>query len=175
MRFWMKHVDVKLQPSCGAIQWPMVMRPALMEKSEEEREAILERVVEKPRRERQKRLVKFGLDAPDVADAVRTYRKTILDMESALGEHRWVVGDEFSLADVSLAPYFQTLDQFAWTALYDRDCPRVTDWYARVCERDSYQQGVAVDFPEELLARLRGEGAAVWHKIEQHLEQKPAA
>jgi glutathione S-transferase len=175
MRFWMKHVDVKLHPSCGAIQWPMVMRPALMEKSEEEREAILERVVEKPRRERQKRLVKFGLDAPDIADAVRTYRKTILDMEAALTEHRWVVGDEFSLADVCLAPYFQTLHQFAWTALYDHDCPRVTDWFAQVSERASYREGVAVDFPESLVTRLQGEGAAVWQKIEQHLEQKPAA
>ena len=66
MRFWMKHVDVKLHPSCGTIQWPMVMRPALMEKPEEERNAILERIPEKPRRERQKRLVAHGLDAPDV-------------------------------------------------------------------------------------------------------------
>lgn len=109
MRFWMKHVDVKLHPACGTIQWPMVMRPRLMEKSEAERNEILERIPEKPRRERQKRLVKYGLDAPDVADAVRTYRRTILDMEAALAEHPWIVGDSFSLADVSLAPYFQTL------------------------------------------------------------------
>ncbi len=68
MRFWMKHVDIKLHPSCGTIQWPMVMRPALMAMSEAEREALLAQVPEKPRRERQQRLLKFGLDAPDVAD-----------------------------------------------------------------------------------------------------------
>ncbi len=170
MRYWMKHVDVKLHPSCGTLQWPMVMREALMEKSEEERQAILERIPEKPRRERQKRLVKHGLDAPDVGDAVRVYHKTIVDMEKALSENEWVVGDDFSLADVCLAPYFQTLVQFNWTALYEENCPRVTDWVARCQDRASYQEAVADDFPEPLLEELRAKGSAVWHKITAHLE-----
>ena len=170
MRFWMKHVDVKLHPSCGTLQWPMVMRPRLMEKPAAERDAILERIPEKPRRERQKRLVKFGLDAPDVADAVQTYRETILNMESALAEHRWLVSDRFSLADVCLAPYFQTLLQFDWTALYQQDCPRVTDWFERCRERASYQDAVAADFPEEVMADLRERGARVWDKIAAHVD-----
>ncbi len=169
MRFWMKHVDVKLHPSCGTLQWPMVMREALMEKSEEERQAILERIPEKPRRERQKRLVKHGLDSPDVRDAVRLYRKTVLDMEKALAATTWVVSDEFSLADVCLAPYFQTLVQFDWTALYDEDCPRVTDWVGRCQRRESFEEAVAGDFPVPLLEELQNKGRAAWHKIEAHL------
>lgn len=170
MRYWMKHVDVKLHPSCGTLQWPMVMREALMEKPEEERQAILERIPEKPRRERQKRLVKFGLDAPDVADAVQTYRKTILDMEKALSEHAWVVGDQFTLADACLAPYFQTLLQFDWTALYDRNCPNVTHWFECIQQRSSFQAAVADDFPEALIAELKEKGRAAWDKIEAHLD-----
>ena len=170
MRYWMKHVDVKLHPSCGTIQWPMVMRAGLMEKSEEERQALLDRIPEKPRRERQKRLVKLGLDAPDVADAVRMYRKTILDMEQALAEGQWVVGDSFSFADVCSAPYFQTLIQFGWTALYDQDCPRVKDWFERCQQRASYRSAVAEDFPTQLMAELQEKGAAVWHKIAAHLD-----
>jgi len=168
MRFWMKHVDNKLHPSCGTLQWPMVMREALMQKSEEERNAILEKIPEKPRRERQKRLVQFGLDAPDVVDAVRTYRKTISDMEEVLSNQSWVAGDTFSLADICIAPYFQTLHQFSWTALFDRDCPRVADWYHRCRERDSYQAAVADDFPDALTAELQERGAEVWDKIAQH-------
>ena len=170
MRFWMKHVDVKLHPSCGTLQWPMVMRDAIMAKPEEERAAILEKIPEKPRRERQKRLVKFGLDAPDVRDAVRTYRKTIKDMETALGENEWVVSSHFSLADVCLAPYFQTLVQFSWTALYDQDCPLVTSWVARCQQRPSFQSAVADDFSDELIATLQAKGSAMWDKIAAHLE-----
>ena len=171
MRFWMKHVDVKLHPACGTLQWPMVMRPRLMEKPAAERDAILQSIPEKPRRERQQRLVQFGLDAPDVADAVKTYRKTIVDMEKALAEGQWVVGDSFSLADVCLAPYFQTLVQFNWTALYDQDCPRVTDWVQRCQEMASYQEAVAGDFPADLMAALQHKGSAVWDKIAAHLDK----
>ncbi|WP_027855961.1 glutathione S-transferase family protein [Marinobacterium jannaschii] len=168
MRFWMKHVDNKLHPSCGALQWPLVMRPGLMEKSEAERQALLDKIPEKPRRERQKRLVELGLDAPDVADAVRVYRNTLLDMEQALGEHRWIVGDSFSLADASLAPYFQTLVQFGWQAIY-ADCPRVSAWYQRCSERDSYRNAVSADFSAEVSADLLERGKAAWAKIQTHL------
>jgi len=169
MRFWMKHVDNKLHPSCGALQWPLVMRPKLMEKPEEERLAILAQVPEKPRRERQIRLMKHGLEAPDVADAARTYRKTILDMEAALQEHEWIVGDSFSLADVCLAPYFQTLLQFGWAEMYEKDCPRVTDWYARCRDRQSYQQAVADDFPAEVCEDLLEKGKPGWAIIAGHI------
>lgn len=86
IRLWMKHVDNKLHPSCGAIQWPLAMRDALLEKSEDERQALMEKIPEKPRRERQKRLLKYGLDAQDIADAVKVYHKTIVDMEKALAD-----------------------------------------------------------------------------------------
>jgi len=168
MRFWMKHIDNKLHPSCGALQWPLVMRPGLMAMSEEKREAMLAKVVEKPRRERQRRLVKLGLDAPDVKDAVLTYHKTINDMGTALSKTKWLVSDEFSLADAAMAPYFQTLAQFGWDELYAA-VPEVTDWYRRCVERPSYQNGVAADFSVEKLAELRAVGEPGLEKIRTHL------
>jgi glutathione S-transferase len=170
VRFWMKHVDGKLHPSCGAIQWPLLMMPGLMKKSEEERQALLEQIPEAPRRERQKRLVKFGLDAPDVADGVKTYMKTIQDMEKSLEKTRWVVGDVFSLADVALAPYFQTLLQFGWTALYEKRHPHVADWYTRCRERESYKDGVTADYTADVVTDLRQKGAEAWKKIEKHAQ-----
>lgn len=170
MRFWMKHVDVKLHPSCGALQWPLVMRPALMEKTEEERQALLDKIPEKPRRERQKRLVKFGLDAPDIVDSVTIYRKTILDMEEALKQHKWIVSDSFSLADICLAPYFQTIVQFGWTQMY-QDCPHVANWFQRCSERKSYQNSVESDFSPEVKADLLAKGKPAWEKIKAHLDK----
>ena len=170
IRLWMKHVDNKLHPSCGAIQWPLAMRDALLEKSEDERQALMEKIPEKPRRERQKRLLKYGLDAPDIADAVKVYHKTIVDMEKALADSDWVVGESYSLADIIIAPYFQTLHQYHWTEMYEKDFPRVTDWYARIRARDAYQTGVTSDFSEEILAELKVKGIDGWPKIKAHLE-----
>lgn len=168
MRFWMKHVDVKLHPSCGALQWPIVMRPAMLEKSPKEQQRLLDKVPEKPRRERQKRLVKMGLEAPDVVDSVRIYRNTILKMEEALKQHEWVVCDQFTLADVCLAPYFQTIYQFGWQEMY-KDCPNVEAWFKKCMELDSYQQAVSEDFSSDVLADLRAKGEPAWEIIKGHL------
>jgi len=169
MRFWMKQVDNKLHPSCGALQWPVVMRDKLLELPEAERNAKIDQVVEKPRRERQRRLLEMGLDAPDVKGAVATYHKFIVDMEAALGEGDWVVGDSFTLADCCLAPYFQTLLQFGWSEMYEKAHPRVTDWYRRVRARPSYQSAVADDFPDHILEELGRKGEEGLEKIRRHL------
>jgi len=113
-------------------------------------------------------LVKLGLDAPDVADAARVYARTIADMELALKDHKWIVSDEFSLADICLAPYFQTVYQFDWTELFV-DSPRVADWFARCQARSSYQQAVSDDFPPEVIADLQARGKPAWEKIKAHL------
>ncbi len=165
MRFWMKHVDNKVHPSCGALQWPLVMADRLRQMSAAEQDAMIDRVVEKPRRERQRRLLRHGYDAPDVADAVAVYERTISDMEQLLAGQEWLAGDRFSLADAAMAPYFQTLYQFGWSDWY-RSRPRTTAWYEKCMKRRSYQEGVAADFDAPQQERLREKGAAPWSKIQ---------
>jgi len=168
MRFWMKHVDIKLHPSCGALQWPLVMADKLKTMTPAEQEAMIDRVVEKPRRERQRRLLKLGYDAPDVAEAVAVYERTMVDMDAELGERDWICGDSFSLADAALAPYFQTLSQFGWSDWYETH-PRVAAWYARCVARPSYQRGVAADFSAEKLVDLSERGRPAWQRISELL------
>jgi glutathione S-transferase len=169
MRFWMKHIDNKLHPSCGALQWPLVMAHKLKQMSEAEQNAMIDRVIEKSRRERQRRLLKHGYDAPDVKDAVATYEKTIVDMEKVLSEQTWLAGNEFSLADAAMAPYFQSLYQFGWDDWY-LSRPKVAGWYQRVTMRDSYINSVAADFSEEKLAELNAKGESAWIKIQEYLK-----
>ena len=168
MRFWMKHIDIKVHPSCGALQWPLVMAHKLKQLPQTEQDAIIDRVIEKPRRERQRRLLKLGYDAPDVKDAVATYEKTLVDMEKELEKQPWLAGEEFSLADAAMAPYFQTLYQFGWSDWY-KSRERVNDWYQRVIARDSYQSAVSVDFDEVKLAELNAKGEPAWVKIQSYL------
>ena len=171
MRFWMKHIDIKVHPSCGALQWPLVMADKLREMSESEQEAMIDKVVEKPRRERQRRLLKMGYDAPDIADAIGVYEKTIADMDKTLAKQAWLAGDEFSLADAGMAPYFQTLQQFGWRQWFENR-KNVADWYDRCVARPSYQSGVAADFSAEKQADLLKRGEPAWQKIQSVLTEK---
>ena len=58
MRLWMKYIDNKLHPSCGALQWPLVMADKVKALSDNEQDEIMARIPEKPRRERQRRLLR---------------------------------------------------------------------------------------------------------------------
>ena len=164
MRYWMKHVDNKLHPSCGALQWPLVMADKMRLLSAADQEHLVNQIPEKPRRERQRRLLKMGYDAPDVAEGVQIYEQTIADLDLLLEQQPWIAGEKFSLADASMAPYFQTLHQFGWEAWYESR-HHVADWYQRMRERKSYQNGVAVDFSSEKLSELRERGRDAWQKI----------
>jgi glutathione S-transferase len=129
-----------------------------------EQENLVNQIPEKPRRERQRRLLKMGYDAPDVAEGVQVYEQTIADLDVLLEKQAWIAGDTFSLADASMAPYFQTLHQFGWEAWYESR-RHVADWYKRMRERKSYQDGVSADFSNEKLAELRERGRDAWQKI----------
>ena len=83
--------------------------PGFTGKTIKEQQSLITLGVEKPRRERQRRLLDQGLQAPDVIDAVKTYATTINMMEQALSRQEWLAGDQFSLADCATAPYFQTV------------------------------------------------------------------
>lgn len=170
MRLWMKHIDNKLHPSCGALQWPIVMADKMRLLSVAEQDRLIDQVPEKPRRERQRRLLRQGYDAPDVAEGVATYEQTIADLDRVLTKQPWIAGAEFSLADASMAPYFQTLFQFGWNEWYESRA-HVAEWYRRVQTRASYQQGVAADFSAEKLAELRAKGVAPLRKILQLRER----
>ncbi|HCU89535.1 MAG TPA: glutathione S-transferase [Gammaproteobacteria bacterium] len=169
MRNWMRHVDNKLHPSCGALQWPLVMADKLKRLPAEEQDRIMATVPERPRRERQIRLLKMGYGAPDVVDAVRVYEKTISDLDVLLGEQKWIAGDDFSLADAAMAPYFQTPYQFGWREWYESR-PNVADWYARCRDRDSYEAGVGADFSASKLEELQERGKTAWQKIQALLK-----
>jgi glutathione S-transferase len=169
IRLWMKHVDNKLHPSCGALQWPLAMRPRLLSMDREAALALLDKVVEAPRRERQKRLFDMGLEAPDVRNAVGVYCNTIRRMERDLQHSDWLAGDHISLADIVVAPYFQTLLQYGWTELYENDYPRVAGWVARLQGRDSWKTAIDADFSNDVLVNLRKMGVEAWSSIRAHL------
>ncbi|MEP1206815.1 MAG: glutathione S-transferase family protein [Rhizobiaceae bacterium] len=61
-------------------------------------------------------------------------------MESALVGKNWLVGDNFSLADIAWIPNVRRLDMIKYP--FDRH-PNLADWYERVKQRQSFLAGIA--------------------------------
>ena len=75
--------------------------------------------------------------------------QTILDrMEAMLAEEAWLVGNQLTLADITVAPYMFRLLALGLDGWWAPDVrPRVGEWYKRVAALPSYQ--TAVNWPDE--------------------------
>lgn len=157
MRWWMSVVDDRLHYATGALVWPILMRPALLEKSDEEREVILSRIPDRARQARHRRWVEYGVDNPDFDLAVLTFCDAIKDMAHCLADHEWLAGDQISLADCTLLPYIQALSQMGWDGIYESH-PVVADWFNRGRARTSFKEQIEAQLPAVALTQIRGVG-----------------
>lgn len=158
MRWWMSLVDDRLHYSAGAVVWPALMRPALLKKSEEEREAILARIPDRARQARHRRWVEYGVDNPDFHRAILVYQDTVKDMELCLSDVPWLAGEQFSLADCALLPYFQAMEQMGWDGMY-LSYPKVVDWFQRGRSRASFQRQITAQIPSTALDQFKAVGS----------------
>jgi glutathione S-transferase len=69
-------------------------------------------------------------------------------LERVLDPGPWIVGEDFSLADIAIAPYMFRLSALGNDQFWSKDRrPRVNEWYVRVSARSAFQ--TAVSWPDE--------------------------
>ena len=172
MRAWMQVPDTGIHAACATVSFAAAFADQV--KSMNNPRELKERLAKLPDRARawrQEQLYQHGLGAPFVPDAVRLHDKMLGDMEKALTSHRWLAGDEFSLADCAIAPYVLRLDKLGLARWWD-DRPRVADWYARLSARPSWGEAIT-PFPSlgkgDYDDDLKSMGIDLWPKVKAML------
>jgi glutathione S-transferase len=140
------------------------MRPALLEKTAQERERLLSSIPDRSRQERHRRWVKYGIESPDFRNAVLNYRETLDAMNNDLANGPWLAGDAFSLADCALIPYVQAIHQFNWEGLFDKH-PFVGNWFERGKSRTSFAAAISSQLPLDALERIKKAGMGYRDKV----------
>ncbi|HTW88195.1 MAG TPA: glutathione S-transferase family protein [Candidatus Binataceae bacterium] len=80
-----------------------------------------------------------GFSAEEVTQARKILDESFQKVEDALSAHRWIVGNDFSLADIAWVPLHFTLIGANYS--FDK-FPRVSAWADAIRERPSFQKGV---------------------------------
>ena len=78
-----------------------------------------------------------GISADDLRRSIARLTEMLERMDRALQDTPWLAGDEYSRADIDIAPFVQRLvrvDLFGLVAAR----PRVNEWYARMTSRPAY-------------------------------------
>ena len=94
------------------------------------------------------RAVRGEITEAELDTAQVTIGELLDELERRLARGPWIVGDAFSLAEISIAPYMFRLaalgaDMF-WSA---ERRPHIRDWYERLAKRPAFQK--AVSWPDE--------------------------
>jgi len=147
-RLWMKKIDDYLHAACSTVTFAIAFRQGLLKKTPAELEARFKGIPDPAYRERQRLSVMHGIAAPHVAQAVKNYDKYIGEMEAALTDSPYLVGDNYSLADVAATSYVNRAEMLAMEGLWVGRCPQVADWLRRIRERPSYEKAITDYFTD---------------------------
>jgi len=85
------------------------------------------------------RLNRTGFSDEEYENSLLQLRATVERMEDAIARHGpWIVGEQFTIADICMAPLFQRMEDLGMSEMCE-NAPHVTDWFAAVKARPSYE------------------------------------
>jgi glutathione S-transferase len=81
-----------------------------------------------------------GFKREDVEASLEQLEKTCARMEAALERGPWLIGEDYSLADIIVAPLIDRMNDLGFASLWEPKYPHVVDWYARMQARPAFQR-----------------------------------
>ena len=137
MRAWRQFIDEVPTAAIRVPSYNRYIRHKYATMAQEEFDAqVARRTV---RKQFYRNMGRSGSSPEEERASIERLRETIARMDRALASGQWMIGAQFTLADIALVP---TLVRMSDIGLADAwaDKPRVADWLARIQARPSFAQ-----------------------------------
>lgn len=164
MRLWCKLPDDVLHMACATVSFAISFGQQIKKQAGAGLEERLTKMPDPARRERQRALIKKGIETPFFRDHIKVFDKTFGEIETQLGRTKWLASDTFTLADIEILPYVERIDRLGLAGMWE-DRPRLADWFARIKARPSFK--AIADFPSADLDDTGRDGMKDWPRIKQ--------
>lgn len=120
-------------------------------------------------REKRRDLIKNGATSHYVDGALITMRGVFRDMSAALGDHDWLTGPGFGLADCALVAYVDRIRRLGFDAMYRDHFPGIDTWLEACRARPSYQPAIQDYYTSEAEQEYRAAGTEAWPEFAKRL------
>ena len=141
MREWIKESDEAGYEGVASLSFVIVFRAKLMAMSESDRAAYWAGQTVLERTQRQQSCVFDGLNSPYALRAIATWERVFSKINSTMSDGRsWIMGDQFTLADLNLAPFVARLAGLKLVEPWLAELPQAQRWWEAVQDRPSYTE-----------------------------------
>lgn len=164
MHLWTKRED-SIHDAINTMTTVIVFRPDLLKKTPAEQAARIDNIPDPARRAKFRELMETGLESKTVYDALIRYARFFRDMENALANGPWLLGDSFTLADSGLISFFYRLELMQLAGIWTENFPRVSAWFERCKARPSFDEAIKRYIPAHAIAHYRELGEPAWPVI----------
>lgn len=136
MRAWLRFIDEVPSMAVRVPSFQNVFLKRFQAMSEDEYAAFRDKNT--LRQQFFMRFSRDGFSKAEYDNAIRQLELTVARMDKALADGPWLVGEQYTIADICMAPLFQRMEDLGMAELW-AGSPRVADWYKRIKARPAYQ------------------------------------
>lgn len=141
MREWIKESDESGYEGVASLSFVIVFSSKLMEMSESDRDAYWAGQTVLERTQRQQSCVFDGFGSPYALRAIATWERLFSKINVTMSDGRlWIMGDQFTLADLNLAPFVARLDGLMLVEPWLAELPDARRWWQAIKERPSFTE-----------------------------------
>jgi glutathione S-transferase len=148
---WLKFSDDVAYDAVYVPTWMILSAGAMKNMSADERDAALERVPTDERRKRWEQVTSSGFDRAEIQAAYARMHECLGTCETALARGPWLMGTEYTLADIAVVPFIDRIRNLKPEFLEPPQYPRLNAWYSRMRARPAFAK--AFDFKDDPRAR----------------------
>jgi glutathione S-transferase len=141
MRVWLSQIDIDIHTAINALSFAIVFRHNFRAMPPERLQAAYAAIVGAEKRWRRQELVEKGLDSRLVGFAVERFVRLFADMEHTLEHHAYLMGGEYTIADLALTPYIERLIALGFGPVV-AEYPGLTHWWGLIVSRANYKQAI---------------------------------
>jgi glutathione S-transferase len=178
MRLWTKLPDESIHAACAAVTFSTYFRYAVIKRTPSEAAAMTPAAFRQLAEERfdpamlrrRHDWIIDGLRAPDVTGLLRSYDKMLADMDLALARGPWLLGEQYSLADIAATPYVDRLARLGLDGLWRTTRPHLTRWYEAARNRPNYAAAIGRWLQEEEVAAMAAIGGQSLSEVQRLLQ-----
>jgi glutathione S-transferase len=138
MRSWMRYLEEVPTPAVRVPSFNMGFLPRFAG-LDEARFRAEQSDVRPIRKHFYRRMTQNGFKRADVEAAIEQIDSTCARMETALESGPWLMGEQYTLADIVVTPSIDRMNDLGFSSIWTGKYPRVADWYARMQSRPAFR------------------------------------